>query len=140
MTEVAAYMNSAGTAPIPVSVGTPLPVTLASGGGDSLGAGATDATTQRTTAGGSAYVHVATATTTQVKSGTGVLRRVTVNTKGTVASAISIYDATSGTSNPIAIIDSLNLSGTFSFDLAFATGLRVITTGTVAPDITVVYD
>lgn len=83
--------------------------------------------------------HISTATTTQVKSGAGTLVRVVVNSKGTVASAVAIYDATSGTTNPVAIIDSLNLSGTFEYDVAVSTGIRVVTTGTVAPDVTVVW-
>lgn len=82
---------------------------------------------------------ITTATTTLVKTGEGVLHAVIVNTKGTVASTVTVYDALTATGTPIAIIDSLNLSGTFSYDIAFTTGLTIVTTGTVAPNITVSY-
>lgn len=85
------------------------------------------------------YSHIATATTTTVKSGAGDLHSITVNSKGTVASTITVYDNTAGSGTVIAVIDSLNLGGAFVFDIAFATGLTLVTTGTVAPDVTVSY-
>jgi hypothetical protein len=85
------------------------------------------------------YSHIDTATTTTVKSGAGVLHSINVNSKGTVASTITVYDNTAGSGTVIAILDSLTLSGTFVFDVSFATGLTLVTTGTVAPDITVSY-
>ena len=89
--------------------------------------------------GGYSFSNITTATTTTVKSGAGYLRRIVVNTKGTVASAIVIYDNAAGSGTKIATIDSLNLYGTFTFDIAFATGLTLVTTGTAAPDVTVIY-
>lgn len=86
------------------------------------------------------YLNIATAVTTLVKTGAGMLGRVVINTKGTVASTITIYDALTATGTPIAIIDSLSLSGTFSYDIAFAIGLCIVTTGTAAPNITVTYN
>lgn len=83
--------------------------------------------------------NITTATTTVVKSGAGVLHGVTVNTKGTVASTTTIYDNTAGSGTKIAVIDSLTLSGSFFYDAGFTTGLTIVTTGTVAPDITVLY-
>jgi hypothetical protein len=83
--------------------------------------------------------HITTATTTTVKTGAGMLAKVIVNTKGTVASTITIYDNTAASGTVLAIIDSLNLSGTFVYELAFSIGLTVVTTGTVAPDVTVSY-
>ena len=88
---------------------------------------------------GYSFQNITTATTTTVKSGAGVLRGVTVNTKGTIASTIVIYDNIAGSGTIIGTIDSLNLAGQFVFDVAFATGLTLVTTGTVAPDITVSY-
>lgn len=85
------------------------------------------------------YAHIATATTTVVKSGAGSLHSIIVNTKGTVASTITAYDNTAGSGTVIAVIDSLTLSGLFTYDIAFTTGLTLVTTGTVAPDITVSY-
>ena len=71
--------------------------------------------------------------------GAGTLHLINVNTKGTVASTIVAYDSLTATGTKIATIDSLNLSGAFQYDIAFATGLTVITTGTAAPDITISY-
>lgn len=89
--------------------------------------------------GGYSFTNITTATTTVVKSGAGVLHGITINTKGTVASTVTIYDNTAGSGTKIGIIDSLNLSGPFLFDAIFATGLTIVTTGTAAPDITVTY-
>lgn len=85
------------------------------------------------------FTHLAASATTNLKAGAGVLGKVIVNTKGTVASVVTLYDSLTGSGSVIAIIDSLNLSGTFSFDIEFAVGLTVVITGTVAPDITVSY-
>jgi hypothetical protein len=85
------------------------------------------------------YSHIATATTTTVKSGAGYLRGVVIGTKGTVASTVTVYDNTAGSGTVIAVLDTLNLSGTFTFEVAFSTGLTLVTTGTVAPDVTVSY-
>jgi len=82
---------------------------------------------------------ITTATTTLVKSGAGLLHGVTVNSLGTVASTIEVYDALTATGTPLAIIDSLTLSGQFLYDINFATGLTLVTTGTVAPNLTVSY-
>jgi hypothetical protein len=84
-------------------------------------------------------VTITTATTTLVKSGAGLLHGITVNSLGTVASTIEVYDALTATGTPLAIIDSLTLSGQFVYDLNFTTGLTLVTTGTVAPNLTVAY-
>lgn len=85
------------------------------------------------------YSHIATSTTTTVKSGAGTLKRVTVNSLGTVASITTVYDSLTATGTVIAIINTLALSGPFDYDIQFNTGLTIVTTGTVAPDITVSY-
>jgi hypothetical protein len=86
------------------------------------------------------YTHIATATTTNgIKSGAGTLSRIVVNQTGTVASLISVFDNTTATGTTIAIIDGLTRTGNYDYELAFATGLSIITTGTAAPDITVVW-
>lgn len=85
------------------------------------------------------YAHIATSTTSVVKAGAGYLHSINVNTRGTVASIITVYDNTAGSGTVIAVIDSLNLSGTFVLDVAFSTGLTIVTTGTVPPDVTVSY-
>lgn len=83
--------------------------------------------------------HMSTATTTTFKSGAGILHAVCVNTLGTVASTVTVYDNTAGSGTVIGVINSLAISGCFSYDVAFATGLTLVTTGTVAPDVTIAY-
>lgn len=85
------------------------------------------------------YRNITTATTTVVKSGVGTVKGVLINSKGTVASVITIYDNTSATGTKIGTIDSLTLSGFFDLGVVFSTGLTIVTTGTVAPDITIIY-
>ncbi len=85
------------------------------------------------------YAHVGSAATTVIKTGPGVLHSITVNTLGTVASVITIYDNTSAAGSVIAIINSLSLFGPFVYDVKFTTGLTIVTTGTLAPDVTISY-
>jgi len=85
------------------------------------------------------YAVISTATTTTVKSNPGKLHAIIVNTKGTVASTVTVYDALTATGTPFAEIDSLNLYGPFEYDIDFKVGLTIVTTGTVAPNITVSY-
>lgn len=85
------------------------------------------------------YSHISTSATTAVKAGPGHLHAVVVNTKGTVASTTTIYDNTAASGTVVAVIDSLNQSGTFTYGLQCATGITVVTTGTAAPDVTVLY-
>lgn len=89
------------------------------------------------TTGGYSFSNIVTATTTVVKSGAGTLHSISINSKGTVASVATVYDNTAASGTKVATLDSLNLSGTFIYDVAFATGITIVTTGTVAPDITV---
>lgn len=86
---------------------------------------------------GYTYTHISTAATTMVKSGAGVLHLINVGTLGTVASTVTIYDNTAGSGTVIGVINSLTLSGGFPYDVAFSTGLTIVTTGTAAPDVTV---
>lgn len=90
-------------------------------------------------AGTYSYQHISTATTTTVKSGAGGLHSVVVNTLGTVASTTTIYDNTTGSGTVIGVINTLTLAGMFVYDVAFTVGLTIVTTGTVAPDLTVSY-
>lgn len=82
-------------------------------------------------------LRINTSTTTVVKSAPGILVSVVVNTKGTVASTITIYDNTAASGTIVSVIDSLNNVGTFTFNCLMSTGITVVTTG--APDITVIY-
>lgn len=94
---------------------------------------------QASALGGWSFTNISTSTTTTVKSGAGTLHLVAVNTLGTVASTVTIYDNTAGSGTIIAIINSLTLSGSFTYDIAFSTGLTVVTTGTAAPNVTVAW-
>jgi hypothetical protein len=81
------------------------------------------------------YAYIATATTTQVKTGPGFLKSITVNT--TAAGAISIIDNTSGSTVNIGQLKASVAEGTYEYNVSFATGLRIVTAA--ASDITVSY-
>lgn len=82
------------------------------------------------------YTNITTNTTTVVKSGTGILHSIVINT--TAAAIITIYDNTSAAGTKIATIAaSPAIGSTFTYNVAFATGLTIVTAG--APDITVAY-
>ncbi len=83
------------------------------------------------------FANITTATTTTPKSGAGMVHTICVNSLGTVASTITAYDNTAASGTKIATINSLALLGCQTYDVAFATGLTIVTTGTVAPDVTV---
>lgn len=77
--------------------------------------------------------HIATGTTTQVITGSGVLHTIVVNTAA--AGTITVYDETgSGTTNVIAILAATAV-GTHLYDIAFSTGLKIVTAA--ASDVTV---
>lgn len=83
------------------------------------------------------FLNIAGATTSTVKTGAGIFRRVVVN-KGVAAATITVYDNTSAASP---IIATITLDATtpreLNFDAAFSTGLTVVTSG--ATDITVIF-
>jgi hypothetical protein len=82
------------------------------------------------------YNNIATATTTVVKTGAGVLHAITINT--TAAAAITVYDNTAGSGTTIATIAASPAIGQyFLYDVAFVTGLTIVTAG--ASNITVSY-
>lgn len=82
------------------------------------------------------YNNISTATTTLVKTGTGVLHAITINT--TAAAIITIYDSLLGSGTKIGTIAaSPAIGSTFRFDVAFITGLTIVTAG--SSDITVSY-
>lgn len=86
------------------------------------------------------FANITTATTTTVRSGKGVLHGITLN-KPLGNGVIAIYDNTAGSGTLIGTITYpvTLLSGpvTLTYDVAFATGLTLVTTGT--QDITVSY-
>lgn len=85
------------------------------------------------------FSYINTAATTTVKASAGFLKSITINTPGTVASTITVYNNTAGSGAVIAVIDSINGRTTFTYNVRFSTGLTIVTTGTIPPDITVSY-
>jgi hypothetical protein len=81
------------------------------------------------------YSNVTTATTTVVKSGSGILERIIINT-GASTSTITVYDNTAGSGTKIATA-ATTAQGVLIYGCRFGTGLTVITSSTA--DITVVY-
>lgn len=81
------------------------------------------------------YRNIATATTTAVKSGSGVLKSITVNT--TAAGAITVYDNTAASGTKIATLKASVAEGVYEYDVSFNTGLTIVTAA--ASDITVAY-
>lgn len=86
---------------------------------------------------GASLSYIAAAATTQVKTGAGILHKIIVNTPVTAAT-IDLIDNTAGAVINIGRITCQNTNPfELSYDVAFAAGLRIITSG--ATDITVVY-
>lgn len=71
--------------------------------------------------------YISTATTTTLKSGTGVLASITVGE--TAAGAITVYDNTAGSGTVIAVLKASVAEQTFNFNVAFGTGLTIVTAG-----------
>lgn len=85
-----------------------------------------------------AYNYITTATTTQVKSGSGYLHKIVLN-KPVASSTIKLIDNTAGTTANIGIITNTTDVKPYElvYDVRFSTGLRIVTSGT--DDITVIY-
>jgi hypothetical protein len=82
------------------------------------------------------YQNITTDTTTVVKSTSGVLHTVCVNTPAATGT-ITIYDSTAASGTKIGTITSYaSLPKCFTYDVAFWTGLTIVT-ATAAPDVTV---
>ena len=89
----------------------------------------------------SSYAHLNSTGTTTIKSGAGILRRVVVNTRGGITNTLTIYDNTSGSGTVIAAIDTVNgVLGHFEYNVAFSTGLTVVSATGTSADITVIYE
>jgi hypothetical protein len=87
---------------------------------------------------GDSYNHITTSTTTTVKNSAGTVKSIIVNTLGTVASTVTLKD----NATTLAVIDTLSGSGsagTYTYNIACATSIVVVTTGSSPPDVTVTY-
>lgn len=80
------------------------------------------------------YVHLTAIAATQVRTGPGILRSITIN-DATTSAVVTVYDNTTA-ATPIAIIDAGTFMGTLQYDANFLTGLRIVISG-ATPDITV---
>lgn len=89
---------------------------------------------------GSKSTNISGATTTTVKAGSGILRRVVFN-KFVALGIATLYDNTAGSGTVLATITLpvalLASNGSLEYNLNFATGLTIVTS--VAFDMTVVY-
>jgi hypothetical protein len=78
------------------------------------------------------YTNITTATTTTIKSGSGFLHLIMVNTAAASAT-ITIYDNTSAAGTKISTITMpaalLASQANFRYDITFNTGLTIVTTG-----------
>jgi hypothetical protein len=83
------------------------------------------------------YRHISGNATTTVKTGPGILHALTINSAGSDW-AITVYDGPAGTGTVLATITPVTGS-TLTYDVAFATGCTVVTSGTKAGDVTVSY-
>jgi hypothetical protein len=82
--------------------------------------------------------NITTDTTTTLKSAPGVLHSITINTPANSGS-ITVYDSLVGSGTKIATIASFaSTNPCLIFDVAFWTGLTIVT-ATAAPDITVTF-
>ncbi len=85
------------------------------------------------------YENINTNTTTVVKSGSGVLKRIVVNKVGGASNTCTIYDNTTATGTIIGTIDPVHTQMVFEYDVVFNTGLTIVTATGTAADLTIVY-
>lgn len=88
------------------------------------------------------YNHISNLTATTAKSAAGTLHSIVVNSSGSVPCTIIIYDSLTVSGSQIAAID-CGSRGQLTYDVAFTSGLTIVTTSTAtpssAPDLTAVY-
>lgn len=89
---------------------------------------------------GYSYTNIATNTTTVVKSGAGILKRIVLGVIGSGDAQAVVYDNTAGSGTQITTIALGVAPVTLEFDARFATGLTIVTSGTSAGNITVIYE
>lgn len=82
-------------------------------------------------------------TSTTIKSGSGSVHTVSVNSKASVAHTLTLYDNTAANGTILATIDVTNTPGTsYTYDMEFANGLTIAmpTGGGGTPaDVTITY-
>ena len=85
------------------------------------------------------FYNINTNTTSTVKSGAGVLKRIVVNKVGSSSNTCTIYDNTTATGTIIGTIDPVHTQMVFEYDVVFTTGLTIVTATGTAADLTIVY-
>ena len=85
------------------------------------------------------FYNINTNTTSTVKSGAGVLKRIVVNKVGALLNTCTIYDNTTATGTIIGTIDLVHTQMVFEYDVVFTTGLTIVTATGTAADLTIVY-
>lgn len=85
------------------------------------------------------YKNITTNETTAVKASSGFLHAITINTKGATGNTLTVYDNTAASGTAIATIDTTVTYGTLIYDVAFSTGLTIVTATGTAADVTVSY-
>lgn len=78
-------------------------------------------------------------TATTIKSGSGTLRKLAINTIGTGSANVILYDNTTNSGTIIATVSLTSAVGTLLYDLNFNTGLTIVVNSTTS-DFTVTYD
>lgn len=81
------------------------------------------------------YSNLTSAATTIVKSGSGILEKIIINT-GVASTTVTVYDNTAASGTKIATA-ATTTQGVLTYGCRFGTGLTVVTSG--AADITLVY-
>ena len=84
---------------------------------------------------GCRYAHIATQATTILKSASGTLHTITVNSAANNTATVTVYDNTAGSGTIIAAIVTTQIT-TLTFDVGFANGLTIVTS-VANPDITI---
>lgn len=93
-------------------------------------------------AGGYSYVHIAAGqATTVIKASAGTLHSIVLNSAALATNVTTVYDNPSVAGTVIAIpnVVAATVPSTLIFDIAFATGLTIITTTANGGDMTVCY-
>lgn len=83
-------------------------------------------------------VHIATSATTTVKTTSGKLQRIVVNSPGT-GNTVTVYDNTAASGTLLAILSLMTNCAALEYDLPFSTGLTIVTAGGTPADLTVLY-
>lgn len=88
--------------------------------------------------GNNSYLHItALSAGAAVKSGPGTLHSVNINTKGTAANTLTLYDGTSTAGAVIAVIDTTANVASIPYDIQFLVGLFYVCATGGAGDITI---